>query len=378
MMEQFSHEVTSEDAELYEVFKTQSFSFNDEKGILLKNRGIKNKRFQVVEVTSSGHSVALEEPECLTFIHVVQGYGKFRSGNAEVALRSGESGLFLPGVRETRISPPSHAPFKALVVTSLKSEITSGLDLHPNETWESNGPLFAMSAPSQARLAATATGFFQHVLNASGSWPFIEKTPSYADSTKALSVEYLRMIVEELFGKESGGKSVKSQQFIANTAVEIVRDHGLKDLPVSKLADMVGVCVSSLYRALRIQIGLSPQELITRERLSFAHLMLGQNPSGISAVSLFGEQLIRLRMQDHYLEVVTDRGRQLVYMRFADAVARVQNIPGFVVHRSHWVAQSGITSVNKKGRATTIRTADGAQIPVSRRRLFVLEQAGLL
>ena len=77
--------------------------------------------------------------------------------------------------------------------------------------------------------------------------------------------------------------------------------------------------------------------------------------------------LIRLEVQDHYVLVVTSRGTELLLMRLGDAIGEAG--PGRQVHRSHWVAEHPenflVRGTGKNGRLA-IRTADGADIPVSR------------
>lgn len=56
--------------------------------------------------------------------------------------------------------------------------------------------------------------------------------------------------------------------------------------------------------------------------------------------------LIRLSMNDHYVEVETAKGATLVLLRFADALNELGDADGLQVHRSHWVARTAV-----KGRA---------------------------
>ncbi len=82
--------------------------------------------------------------------------------------------------------------------------------------------------------------------------------------------------------------------------------------------------------------------------------------------------LIRLEVQDHYVQVVTTRGHELILMRLADAIREAAPVDGRQVHRSHWVARSGIAAlVREPGRngRSSIETLDGAVVPVSRAHL---------
>ncbi|MFK0205369.1 LytTR family DNA-binding domain-containing protein [Agrobacterium sp. NPDC090283] len=78
--------------------------------------------------------------------------------------------------------------------------------------------------------------------------------------------------------------------------------------------------------------------------------------------------LLRLSVQDHYTEIVTTRGRQLVLLRFVDALREIGDTPGLQVHRSHWVAHANVISLRKAAGRFYIVTHDGTEIPVSRSR----------
>ena len=49
-------------------------------------------------------------------------------------------------------------------------------------------------------------------------------------------------------------------------------------------------------------------------------------------------RLSHLSVQDHYVDVRTDKGGTLVLMRLADAIAETEGVAGLQIHRSHWVA----------------------------------------
>jgi DNA-binding LytR/AlgR family response regulator len=88
--------------------------------------------------------------------------------------------------------------------------------------------------------------------------------------------------------------------------------------------------------------------------------------------------LLRLSMQDHYVEIVTDRGAGLALMRLSDAIAETAPEPGRQVHRSHWVAARAVAGARREGGRPLLRLRDGAEIPVSRSRAPALREAGWL
>ena len=76
--------------------------------------------------------------------------------------------------------------------------------------------------------------------------------------------------------------------------------------------------------------------------------------------------LLHLAMQDHYVEVATARGRELVLMRFADALAELGGTPGLRIHRSHWVADAAVEALARDNGRLTVVLKSGTRISVSR------------
>lgn len=76
--------------------------------------------------------------------------------------------------------------------------------------------------------------------------------------------------------------------------------------------------------------------------------------------------LLRLSSEDHYTEVVTRRGRELVLIRFSDALSELGTTQGLRIHRSHWVADANVASLTKDAGRLFVLTIDGERIPVSR------------
>ena len=79
-----------------------------------------------------------------------------------------------------------------------------------------------------------------------------------------------------------------------------------------------------------------------------------------------GRNLLHLRMQDHYVEVHTDTGNDLVLLRFRDALREVEGLDGAQVHRSHWVARSAVAGVERRNGRIALRLVNGNEVPVSR------------
>ena len=79
-----------------------------------------------------------------------------------------------------------------------------------------------------------------------------------------------------------------------------------------------------------------------------------------------GRNLLHLHMQDHYVEVHTEQGSDLVLLRFRDALREVAALDGAQVHRSHWVARSAVAGVVRRRGRIALRLVNGTEVPVSR------------
>lgn len=85
-------------------------------------------------------------------------------------------------------------------------------------------------------------------------------------------------------------------------------------------------------------------------------------------------ELVSMSMQDHYVTLMTTRGPDKLLMRFADAIAEIDALPGVRVHRSHWVAQGHGGSLFKEGNRMMLRLSDGRALPVSKTYLPAVEE----
>lgn len=89
--------------------------------------------------------------------------------------------------------------------------------------------------------------------------------------------------------------------------------------------------------------------------------------------------VLRLSASDHYVEVVTTEGSEVLRLRFTDAIDEMEPVEGYCVHRSHWVARSAIVGVERKNaHKLFLRLANGDRVPVSRKYRPGLEDAGII
>ena len=78
-----------------------------------------------------------------------------------------------------------------------------------------------------------------------------------------------------------------------------------------------------------------------------------------------GRDLVHVKADQHYINVVTSEGSALILMRFSDAVADLGDL-GMQVHRSHWVAHRHVTGVVRRDGRILLGLNNGSEVPVSR------------
>ncbi len=86
--------------------------------------------------------------------------------------------------------------------------------------------------------------------------------------------------------------------------------------------------------------------------------------------------LLSLTVEDHYVRVTTTKGTEVILMRLRDAILETAPTDGFQVHRSHWVANDAIAALQRDGDRTVLKLRNDDLVPVSRRYLSTLKDAG--
>lgn len=89
-------------------------------------------------------------------------------------------------------------------------------------------------------------------------------------------------------------------------------------------------------------------------------------------------RLIALTVNDHYVDVVTDKGTSLVLIRLGDAMRLTGGVEGVQIHRSHWVARDAVTRSFREGDRLMVELSDGRVLPVSRSFAPAAREAGLI
>lgn len=89
------------------------------------------------------------------------------------------------------------------------------------------------------------------------------------------------------------------------------------------------------------------------------------------------DELVAVEAEDHYIQVHSTRGKELVYYRFRDALQELEAVPGLQIHRSAWVSRRHVTSLDGRGRKLEVVLVTGERLPVSLSNRGALLQAGL-
>lgn len=88
-------------------------------------------------------------------------------------------------------------------------------------------------------------------------------------------------------------------------------------------------------------------------------------------------RLLALVVEDHYVDIVTERGKILVLMRLADAMKETGSVAGLQIHRSHWVASAAVVKTHRANGKLSLELSNGMRLPVSRGFLPAVKAAGL-
>ncbi len=93
---------------------------------------------------------------------------------------------------------------------------------------------------------------------------------------------------------------------------------------------------------------------------------------------VLGRDLLALEMEDHYLRIHTALGNDLILLRLRDALAELGSARGRQVHRSWWVAEGAIATVERDARRPVLILRNGLRVPVSKTFRDPVKQAGWL
>lgn len=117
---------------------------------------------------------------------------------------------------------------------------------------------------------------------------------SSANATKYKEVEIVIRLVPRVDGRLKIVDSREMERFFAALQVAIT-----KNMPMSKLADMCCLSVSTFKRRFKERIGGTPREWITSKRMELAHNMLSNSDITISALA----KLCCFSNTSHFIEV---------------------------------------------------------------------------
>ena len=138
-----------------------------------------------------------------------------------------------------------------------------------------------------------------------------------------------------------------------------------------RMAFYVGVVAIAVLTARCLIPGIEPRNYLPRTHDSKRPRLLRRVPR------LTDAQVIRITSQGHFVEIVTDAGTERIRMPLSDPVDAMDNVPGHLVHRCHWVAEEAIAGSETVSGKAQLRLHNGDTVPVSRTYRGNLEEAGV-
>lgn len=112
--------------------------------------------------------------------------------------------------------------------------------------------------------------------------------------------------------------------------------------------------------------GAAPMEPVEPTQIAIPEIRIAERSFAV-------EDILWIRTEDHYLNVVTPKGRSLLRAKLSDLQALQDGTIGLQVNRSQWVAFSAIAEVREEaGGQLVLRlvTGDDASVARSRRIMF--------
>jgi Zn-dependent protease with chaperone function len=77
------------------------------------------------------------------------------------------------------------------------------------------------------------------------------------------------------------------------------------------------------------------------------------------------DELLAVAAEDHYIQVHTSRGKELIYYRFGDALEELSTLDGLRIHRSAWINRKAIERIQGEGRNMHVVLQNGESFRVS-------------
>ena len=155
---------------------------------------------------------------------------------------------------------------------------------------------------------------------------------------------------------------------LATNAISLMTFGGAPTLPSLAESIATGLVLSALFCGLtyltmssRQAEALSPAPAPAGDERAEAPLLRRLKPENRGPI-------LHMTVADHYTEVTTSRGRELILLRFSDAVEEVGGTPGLQVHRSHFVADAHVERLLRADGRLAVVLKDGSEVPVSRSR----------
>lgn len=93
--------------------------------------------------------------------------------------------------------------------------------------------------------------------------------------------------------------------------------------------------------------------------------------------SLTIDELVAVVAEDHYIQVVSTRGKELVYFRFRDALSELTLLNGLQIHRSAWVHLPHVKGLQSQGRSLYVKLVTDDLLKVSLSNRGALQRAGI-
>ncbi|WP_339949606.1 helix-turn-helix domain-containing protein [uncultured Albimonas sp.] len=210
-------------------------------------------------VRSTGHDIALSEPERTTFIAPLDGVIEVEGERSRARGTPCESMLLQPGYRRTRVRPPEAGGFAAIAVITPAGGGGAALP---------TAQLFARGAHAAADAMAGYLRYFAEAYAPAGS-PL--RRPPALRATRALLLDFF---ADMAAGADPDRAPLPLSERRVREAEEIILARHDEPLSIAGVARSIGVSSRALQLAFQDRRGISPRAHLNRVRLEAARLRL--------------------------------------------------------------------------------------------------------
>ncbi len=255
----------------------ERFDFtNRREHLVVRSLPVGPRRFQVVEITSSGHESMTVEFSRTAIVFPTSGVFRCTVGNTKLQAARGDVAMFGPIRRKTTVDPDGTGIYRSLSIILPGSTDHGIYGTHPSSGLADK----EWTLRREARASAPLVAFLEYMFaDLASDAPALASSRAFAAAEILLS-EYLGQLLpgQVLQDIDNTARSKK----LVNVAREFMVAHYADPISVPDIAKACDAGVRNLQASFKSVVGLSPRQVLTSIRLERARNVLERAADGAS------------------------------------------------------------------------------------------------